>query len=356
MNRMLISSSFVAAAALVLSGCSAVGTKTTQADAPSRGAQTGSGEVVLVTHNSFHLPEELIADWEKESGYTLTVNAAGDGGTLASKLSLSAGDPAGDVAFGVDNTFASRPLDAGVFAEFIPAQGESNEKYGLVDGGDRLTPVDVANVCLNVDTAWFAERGIDEPTSLADLTKPTYEDLTVVPGASTSTPGMAFLLATIAEYGDDWPEYWADLIDNGLRVVDGWEDAYYGDFTAGSKKGARPIVLSYDSSPAFTVKDGATTTRALLQTCFQQVEYAGVLAGAANPSGAESFVTWLVSPEVQAALPESMYVFPVDESVELPSDWATFAQRAEEPYDLDPADISAQREEWLTQWTDVVTR
>lgn len=348
--------SLVAVAALA--GCSAIGSgeESPKGQGSGKPGAEQGGQVVLVTHNSFHLPEELVAKWEAETGYTLKVNAAGDGGTLASKLSLTAGNPSGDAAFGVDNTFASRPLDAGVFAEFAPELPAGADQYALAEGGDRLTPVDVGNVCLNVDTGWFEKKGLAQPETLADLTEPAYKGLTVVPGASTSTPGMAFLLATVAEYGDEWPSYWSDLMANDLRVVDGWEDAYYGDFTAGSNKGTRPIVLSYDSSPAFTVDGDTSTTQALLDTCFQQVEYAGVLEGAKNPDGAEALVQWLVSDEVQAALPESMYVFPVSDAVELPADWAKFAVRASDPYSLDPAEISANREAWLTEWTDVVTR
>jgi thiamine transport system substrate-binding protein len=270
-------------------------------------------------------------------------------------LSLTADNPIADAAFGIDNTFASRPLGEGAFAEFTPSVTPP-EEYVLADGGDRLVPIDSASVCVNVDTAWFDEEGIEPPQTLADLTDPAYADLFVTPGASTSSPGMAFFLATVAEHGDEWPAYWSDLLANGAKVVDGWEDAYYGDFTAGSGTGTRPIVVSYDSSPAFTVSDGATTTAALLDTCFRQVEYAGVLTGAANPAGAGAVVGWLLSPEVQAALPESMYVFPVDAVTELPADWASYAVQPDEPFTLDPADIAAHRDDWLTTWSDVTSR
>ena len=167
---------------------------------------------------------------------------------------------------------------------------------------------------------------------------------------------MAFLLTTIAAYGDGWQDYWAKLMDNGAKLDDGWSQAYEVDFTQGGGKGDRPIVLSYDSSPAFTVSGGKTSTSALLDTCFRQVEYAGVLAGAQNPDGARALVDFLLTPEVQAALPDSMYVFPVDSSVQLPADWARFAEQPTDPYSVDPADISAHRDEWLRAWSDVTSR
>jgi thiamine transport system substrate-binding protein len=344
-------------ALLALSGCSLVGgdpsEPTTSASDGSGG--TSGGTVVLATHDSFHLPKKLVRSFEDETGYTLEVRAAGDAGTLATKLSLTADNPVADAAFGIDNTFASRPLGEGAFAAYSPSTTPPSE-YALADGGDRLVPIDSANVCVNVDTAWFDAEGLEPPQTLDDLTDPAYQDLLVTPGASTSSPGMAFFLATVAEHGDDWPAYWTDLLANGAKVVDGWEDAYYGDFTAGSETGTRPIVVSYDSSPAFTVKDGRTTTAALLDTCFRQVEYAGVLAGADNPEGAEALIDWMLSDEVQSALPESMYVFPVMPDATIPADWAEFAPQPTDPYEVSPDEIAAHREEWLTDWTDVVSR
>ena len=201
---------------------------------------------------------------------------------------LSQGNPQGDVAFGVDNTFASRALDNDVFAPYaaeLPAGAEAYVLPGDDADGGRLTPVDNGNVCVNVDTTWFAAEGIAPPESLDDLIDPAYEDLFVLPGAASSSTGLAFLLATIAEYGDDWPAYWTRLMDNGAKLTAGWSDAYEVDFTQGGGQGDRPIVLSYDSSPAFTVDGGTSTTAALLDTCFRQVEYAGVLDRRRQPGG-----------------------------------------------------------------------
>lgn len=345
----------IALATALTTGCSLMG-GSSEPDRPSGSDGTTGGTVVLVTHDSWYLPKKVIRSFEQQSGYTLEVQSAGDAGTLTNKLVLTADDPTGDVAFGVDNTFASRALDAGVFdtAGVTPAPGA--DAFALPDGSDRLLPVDHASVCVNIDTTWFADHDLTPPQTLDDLIKPDYRDLFVVPGASTSSPGMAFLLATIAAYGDAWPDYWASLMDNGTELVPGWTEAYEGQFTQGGGEGTRPIVVSYDSSPAFTVSKGETTTAALLDTCFQQVEYAGVLAGAQNPDGARAFLEFLESPEVQQELPESMYVFPVRDGTPLPTQWATFAQQPTDPATLDPADIAAHRSDWLTTWTEVTTR
>ncbi len=321
------------------------------------GAAAGGGEVVLVTHSSFVLPDRLVADFEAESGYDLTIRASGDAGELTNKLVLSKANPQGDVAFGVDNTFASRALDEDVFASADVAWPDGVDAYAAAgDDEALLTPVDNGNVCVNIDQAYFAKQGLDAPETLDDLADPAYEDLFVTPGAATSSPGLAFLLTTIDEYGDDWPAYWEDLVANGAEITSGWTEAYQGSFSQGGGEGRRPIVVSYDSSPAFTVAGGSTTTRALLDTCFLQVEYAGVLAGADNPEGGAALVEWLLSEEVQAALPESMYVFPVVDGVELPAEWAEFAERPTDPHTVDPADIAANRDDWLREWTEVTTR
>ena len=340
----------VASVALATTSCSVIG-----GDDDESGPDGRPDEVVLVTHDSFKLPGKLRRAFEKESGYELEIREVGDAGTLTNELILTKDSPLGDVAFGVDNTFASRALEEGVFAPH-----EFDAPAGVVDhalpGDDEhaLTPVDNANVCVNVDDTWFAKEGIAPPKNLDDLTDPTYRDLFVTPAATTSSPGMAFLLTTIAAYGDDWPDYWEDLLANGATITKGWEDAYYVDFSFSD--GKRPIVLSYDSSPAFTVADGKSTTSALLDTCFEQVEYAGLVDGADNPEGGKELIEFLVSPEVQAALPESMFVFPVAEGVELPTEWAKFAEQPSDPYEVDPADVAANRETWLREWSDVTSR
>lgn len=320
-------------------------------------AASGSKKVVLVTHDSFSLPKPLIAQFEKDTGYDLQVRSSGDAGTLTSQLVLNADDPVADVAYGVDNTFASRALEAKVFTPVDVTQPDGASAFDLPGDDDHaLRPVDDASVCVNVDDTWFAEKGLVAPTSLDDLVKPAYRDLLVTPGASTSSPGLAFLLTTIARYGEDgWQGYWKRLLANGAKVVNGWSDAYEVDFTQGGGKGTRPIVVSYDSSPAFTVDGkGGTTTSALLDTCFRQVEYVGALTGAANPAGAKAVVEWLQSPAVQKALPESMYVFPVAKGTELPADWARFAKQPTDPATVAPAAITANRDTWLRQWSDLV--
>lgn len=340
------------AATLLAGGCSLVGTE----DEGDGAAADRS--VTLVTHESFGLPEELVKEFEQSSGYQLEISKLEDAGALTNQLVLTKEHPVGDVVFGVDNTFATRAIEEDVFASYAPSLPAGAEQFELEgDHDDALTPVDTGSVCVNVDDAWFAKQGVPAPKTLDDLRKPAYKDLFVVPGAATSSPGLAFLLSTISEYGDRWPSYWEDLVANGVKIVGGWSDAYFTDFSYSG--GDRPIVVSYDSSPAFTPDKAGTrsTTSALLDACFEQVEYAGILAGEeTNVPGARAVIRWLLSEEVQAALPESMYVFPVAEDVELPADWAKFAVRPAQSADVAPAEITENRKAWLEEWNEIVSR
>jgi thiamine transport system substrate-binding protein len=341
------------AAALVvasaLSGCSLVG---------GSGGPEGSKDVVLVTHDAFVLPRPLIKRFDQQTGYHLVVHASGDGGTLTNKLVLTQGNPTGDVAFGVDNTFATRALDADVFARTDVSLPVGAQQYVVPGDDGRLAPVDNGNVCVNVDPGWFSQHHLAAPTSLDDLVKPAYRGLTAVPGATTSSTGLAFLLATIGKYGTGWSTWWKKLVANGATLTDGWTQAYETDFTQGGGHGQDPIVVSYDSSPAFTVPKGSSssTSKALLDTCFRQVEYAGVLTGAADPAGAKAFVEFLLSPAVQRALPDAMYVFPVRQGTPLPAAWARYAVQPTHPYAVSPAEISAHRDAWLREWSDIASR
>ena len=329
--------SLVAALGVVaLAGCSAIGN-----DSPAPSASAGT--VTLVTHDSFGLSDGILDAFEEQSGLTVEVVQPGDGGALVNQLVLTKDAPLGDLVFGIDNSFASRAVDEGVVAP--------TDLPDAYEGA--LVPVDYGDVCINVDHAWFTEKGLAEPVTLEDLAKPEYKDLLVVPNAVTSSPGLSFLLATVGAFGEDgWVDYWKALKANGLKVADGWSDAYSTDFSGGGGGGPRPIVLSYASSPPYTVPEGATepTTGALLDTCFRQTEYAGVIAGTSQPEAAQKLVDFLFSTTVQNDIPATMYVYPVNAKATLPESFVEFAEIADDPFVVSPEDIDKNRETWLSEW------
>jgi thiamine transport system substrate-binding protein len=327
----------LAASTLLLVGCS-----------PAAGDAV---TLVLVTHDSFVLSEGTLEQFTDDTGIRVEVQQAGDAGELVNKLVLTADSPLGDVVFGIDNTFASRAVSNDVLETYVSGDLTAAEDAFLLpdgSGGEYLTPIDSGDVCVNVDHKWFADAGIPEPVTLDDLADPMYEGLLVVEAANSSSPGLAFLLATIAAYGDGWPDYWSELVDNHVKVAASWSDAYYVDFTGASEDGDRPLVVSYASSPPVTDPPGSTGV--LLDTCFRQTEYAGVLAGTEHPAEARQLVDFLFSTVVQNDIPENMYVFPVNADAELPETWAEYAEVAVDPYELDPAEIDANRERWITEW------
>jgi thiamine transport system substrate-binding protein len=318
-------------------------------------------EVVLVTHDSFAISKPVQRAFEDETGLRLRILKTGDAGVALNRALLTAGDPEGDVFFGVDNNLLSRALGEDLFDSYSSSELDQVDPRYVLDEEHRVTPIDHGEVCLNVDKGWFRSRGLAPPETLEQLALPRYRDLLVVENPATSTPGLAFMLATIARFGDGWQDYWRRLRENGVLVVDGWEDAYTVRFSGSSGKGPRPIVVSYASSPPAEVifagkpLDEAPTA-VVESTCFRQVELAGVLRGAANEDGARQLIDFMLSPAFQQDVPTSMFVFPVREGVELPPAFERWAVVPEAPLELPPEEIGENRERWIREWTDVVLR
>lgn len=320
---------YVAVATLLMGTLSACSTATPQpietVAAPTK--------LTLVAHDSFAMSDELIAEFESDSGFDLEVIKAGDAGAMTNKLVLTKDDPIGDVVFGIDNTFASVATENKV-----------------IDGS--LEAIDFADVCFNFDKTWFSKNETVPPTSIFDLTKPAYRGLTVVTNPNTSSPGLALLAATVALFGEDGFEpFWQAMQNNDVKVAAGWEDAYFTDFSGSSGKGDYPIVLSYSSSPAFEIREnGESQTQAILDGCFRQTEYAAALANGKNPTGAAALIKFMKGKSFQTALPDAMYVYPIDRTIELPSAWAQWAPAAEKSLGSE-LDIASNRKDWLKKWS-----
>jgi len=290
-------------------------------------------EVSLVTHDSFVMDKSLVADFNKTTGFRLNLIKAGDTGSLTNRLILTKGVPIADAVFGIDNTFAGLAT--------------SNN---LIDGS--LTAIDFGDVCFNYDKLWFANNKIAPPTSVKQLIEPTYKNLTVISNPNTSSPGLSFLAASIEIFGESgWQSYWKSLKKNDVKVSAGWEDAYFVEFSGSSGKGAYPIVLSYASSPADEVRaDGQSQTASIMDGCFRQTEYAGVLKNAKNPLGAAAVVKYLLGSKFQSSLPQAMYMYPIVKNTPIPEKWNKFATLATRTYG-DTLKIDANRKSWLTQWS-----
>ena len=291
--------------------------------------------VTLLAYDSFTPPEGIFDSFSDTTGIDVEVVTGGDSGSVISKAILTAGNPEGDVLWGVDNTTLSRAEGAKLL-----------ESYEPVDEGD---------VCVNYDKAWYATRNLEPPSSFDDLIKPAYKGHLVVQDPVNSSPGLAFLMATIAQYGDGWQNWWRTLVANDVSIAADWTTAYTVDFSGSSGKGPRPLVVSYGSSPPAEVVYAATPideppTGVIESTCFRQTEYVGVLRGTDNPDGATQLVEFLLGKEFQESMPLSLFVFPVNPEAELPEVFARWAVRPASPLQLDPDVIATNRDQWLDAW------
>lgn len=365
-HRALAVGAGLAAAAMVATACSSSGSDSagggdveTITSEQVAEANTDGTTIRLITHDSFNVSEGLLDQFTAETGITVEQVASGDAGELVSKAIITAGKPEADVLFGIDNTFLQRGLDAGLFEAYAsPALADVPDEYEL-DPQHRVTPVDYGDVCVN-----YWKDGLPDgtpPASMDDLTKPEYAASFVTQDPETSSPGFAFLLATIAAYGEDgWEGYWQKLADGGVTVSSGWEDAYYGQFKAGGE-GDKTLVTSYASSPVAEVvfsdpKVDTPPTGVVLDSCFRQIEFAGVLAGTEHPEAAAKLIDFLLSATFQADIPLNMFVSPVNDKVEVPAEYTEFTAKPTRTLTLKPEEIEAKRADWTERWSQIVTR
>ena len=334
--------------------------------AQTAGSPTNTGiaprTLTVMTHDSFAASKSVISAFETANNVKVQFIASGDAGTALNKAIISKDNPFADVFYGVDNTFLSRALTEDIFQPYkSPLLADIPDQYKL-DPQNRALPVDWGDVCLNYDKLYFSQRDLQPPQNLEDLLKPEYKNLLVVENPATSSPGLAFLLATIGHFGTDkYLDYWRGLLANNVQVVNDWETAYYTNFSRWG--GNQPIVVSYSSSPPFEVL-GSKTPLTEPQTavitsdgsCFRQIEFVGILRGAKNLDLAEKWVDFMISPTFQEDMPLQMYVFPVNPNAKLNETFQKFLAIPENPAYVSPEDIAANREAWINAWTETVLR
>lgn len=324
----------------------------------------GPRTLTVMTHDSFAISEEALQTFEDQNQVKVQFLKAGDTGTALNKAILSKDNPLADVFYGVDNTFVSRALTEGIFQPYAsPLLTNIPDEFKL-DPDNFVSPVDYGDVCLNYDKAYFAEKELTPPQSLDDLLKPEFKSLLVVENPATSSPGLAFLLTTVAVYGEDgYIDFWQKLVENDVKVVNDWELAYYTEFSGSSGKGPRPIVVSYDSSPAYEVlyaeteiSEAPTAAVVADNTCFRQIEFVGILKGAQNPDLAQKWVDFMLSLKFQQEMPMQMFVFPVNAQAELDEVFSKYLVLPNKTAFVKPEDIAANRQSWLEAWTEAVLR
>jgi len=321
--------------------------------------------LVIASHDSFNASEDVLAEFETAHNVTFQFLELGDAGEAVNKLILSKDAPLADVFFGVDNTFLSRALDADIFIPYTsPLLADIPDELEL-DPEHRLSPVDFGYVNINADRGWFADHDLPVPSTLEDLAKPEYAGLLVVENPATSSPGLAFLIATVGHFGEDgYLDFWQALAANDVLITEGWSTAYYEEFTVGSGgSGDRPLVVSYSTSPPADVlyaSDGRTEPASVNVSpedgTFRQIEFVGILAGTQQRDLAEAFVDFMLNRRFQEDIPLQMFVYPANTNAALPDLFVRFAQTPASPVAVDPTAIEANREAWIAAWTDVMLR
>jgi thiamine transport system substrate-binding protein len=328
----------------------------------SPAALEGPRVLTVMTHDSFAVSEDVVAAFEVDQNADVVFLKLGDAGEATNKAVLAADAPLADVFYGVDNTFLSRALDGDIFEPYeSEVLADIPDEFEL-DPEHRALPVDYGDVCLNYDIAYFADKSLQPPASLEDLLKPEYAGLLAVENPATSSPGLAFLFATIGHFGEDgYLDYWQGLVANEVKVVNDWETAFYTEFSRWG--GERPIVVSYASSPPVDLifaeePMDAPVTAAVVSdgSCFRQIEFVGILKGTENRDIAEAWVDYMLSVTFQEDLPLQMFVFPVNPNAQLQAEFVNFLVEPGRTAIVSPADIAAHREEWIEAWTETVLR
>ena len=324
----------------------------------STGTLAQGNELRVMAHNSFSLPKPLLAKFEADSGVKLTVIKGGDAGEMLNKLILTRAQPIADVVFGIDNTLVGKALAANILDPVPGALGQPMAALPLAPG---VVAVDYGFVALNFDKAWFAKSGLALPRSLDDLAQPAYRNLVVLQNPATSSPGFAFMLATIGGLGEEAAfDWWGRMRANGVKVAKGWSEAYYTEFSRNG--GTRPLVVSYASSPAAEVfyskekiSESPTASLFLKGGVFRQVEGVALIKGGQQRESALRFITFLRSGAVQEALQTSMWMAAAEPSTSRPE----VLRHAPEPASFDAMAseaIAAKGADWVARWTSTVLK
>lgn len=311
-------------------------------------------EVVVYTYDSFVSWGPALAIKEKFEalfpGTTLTWVAVGDSLEMLSRLiaELRLGVTKADVFLGLADVELPRAVAHKVFQPYdprlIPNLADVPPAL-LFDPTGHVIPYDHGYVTFVYDSELLPEELV--PQSLEDLLRPELKGKIIVTDPRTSSPGLSFLLWTIARFGEGWVDYWRRLLPNLLTVTKGWSEAY-DMFLAGEA----PIVLSYSTDTAYSfIEHGSLRYRVITPggEAFRQVEGMGIVRGTDVPELAHAFLDLVLSLEIQELMPVTQWMFPANARAKLPPGYE-YAVIPEKPVYLPPELIEAKLEEWLRQW------
>ena len=328
------------------------------------GTEEEDSELVIMTHDSFDISKEVISEFESENNATVVIQKAGDAGQTLVRAILEKGNPSADLLYGIDNTYLGRALDENIFDAYKPELLSKIPEILRLDPTNHVTPIDYGYVTLNYDKDYLSKAGLVPPSTLEELTENSWKGKVVVENPAVSSPGLAFLLATIDYFGEDddydYLDFWKAMRSNDVLVKDGWSDAYYTDFSLYG--GDRPLVVSYATSPAAEVYfseikllEPPTGNILIDKGSFLQIEGIGILKGANSKTLAKKFIDFALGVRFQEDFPAKMFVYPVNIDAKVP-DFFKFAEIPTEPADITPEEINAHRDQWIESWTTTMMR
>jgi thiamine transport system substrate-binding protein len=313
-------------------------------------SRTKPEQIVVYTYASF--PSVLVEDIKEHfsSQYKIEVDfkTFGDTGPLFNRLLQERDNPQADVVIGLDNNYFFRVKQERIFKQYRPKAAARIKPELIFDEDFFLTPYDFGYIVFNFDSEKVTKR----PKTYQDLLKPIYKEQIIVENPLTSSPGQAFVLATVALFGEDgYLDYWRGLKDNRVFVAPGWDEAY-GMFT----NGERPIVLSYGTSPVYhLLYENTERYKALVldDAAYAQIEGVGIVAGSRKEKYGEMLVEYILSREFQEKLPVNQYMYPAVADANLPESFRVAAQ-VSYLLNLHPEKVANNLQKWLNDWERVM--
>ncbi len=82
----------------------------------------------------------------------------------------------------------------------------------------------------------------------------------------------------------------------------------------------------------------------------------GILKGAKHEAEAQKLVDFMLSTKFQEDIPLQMFVYPANQKAQLPDVFVKHSLTPDNPVTLKPEVITANRENWITNWTETVLR
>lgn len=312
-------------------------------------------KLVVYAYSSFPAAD-IVERFEENHGVELVFVSPGGAGSTLSRLvtELDTGGTDADVFLGLADTSLARALDHNVFEPYDPALLSNLSDIPediLVDNTGHTLPFDYGYIAL----VYHPERigSIALPESLEELTDPRFENKIIMMDASSST-GQAFLMWTIAEFGEDgYLDYWRRLKPNLLTVTNSWSTGYQM-----FENGEAPIILSYATDRVVAAVYGGEPEHEILLPqgqAYRQVELMGIVKGTDQRELAHAFIDYVLSPEVQTLLPTANLMYPANPKAELPAVFSDNMVVPENPVILDPQLVDKNLDRWLRDWSRVIT-